>query len=140
MYETSPMVCVAAAALIDGESRILLQKRPPDRQHGGLWEFPGGKIEKGEGPIGAVIREIGEELGVLIKAEDLFPVSFCASEAGAHRQVLLLLYGCRTWHGDPRCEEGAELAWVATRDLASCAMPPLDVPLAKALHVMLEYA
>jgi len=136
--ENSPMVCVAAAALIDGASRVLLQRRPPGRQHGGLWEFPGGKIEQGEGPIEAVIREIGEELGVLLKAEDLFPVSFGASDSASRRPVLLLLYGCYTWQGAPRCEAGAELAWVDPHDLADRAMPPLDVPLAKALVAMID--
>jgi 8-oxo-dGTP diphosphatase len=131
-----PMVCVAAAALIDEASRVLLQKRPQDRQHGGLWEFPGGKIEQGEGPVAAVIREIFEELGLQLFAEDLFPVSFCATEAGARPQVVLMLFGCRRWQGSPVCEDGAALEWVNIENLAGRAMPPLDVPLAKALQAM----
>jgi 8-oxo-dGTP diphosphatase len=134
----SPLVCVVAVALIDGASRVLIQKRPSGRQHGGLWEFPGGKIEQGEGPVAAVIREIEEELGLHLLTEDLFPVSFCATGPGSPAQVVLMLYGCRSWYGDPSCEDGASLEWVDIDALASRAMPPLDVPLAKALHAMLK--
>lgn len=138
MADFLPMVCVVAVALIDGASRVLLQKRPADRQHGGLWEFPGGKIEQGEGPVAAVIREISEELGLLLVAEDLFPVSFCASEPDSPTQIVLMLFGCRRWQGDPACEEGAALEWVDIDTLTGRAMPPLDVPLAQALGAMIK--
>ncbi len=137
MADFLPMVCVVAVALIDGASRVLLQKRPLDRQHGGLWEFPGGKIERGEGLVTAAIREIGEELGLLLVAEDLFPVSFCASEPDSPTQIVLMLFGCRRWQGDPVCEDGAALEWVDIDALTSRNMPPLDVPLAKALQTMI---
>ena len=132
------IVCVVATALIDEASRVLIQRRPNERQHGGLWEFPGGKIEPGEGPIAAVIREIAEELDIALAAENLFPISFSASAPSAWPQVLLLLYGCRTWQGNPTCEEGAELEWVEITALAERAMPPLDVPLAVALQALLK--
>ncbi len=140
MFEHSHTVWVAAAALIDPASRVLLQRRPNGRHHGGLWEFPGGKVEPGEGPVSAVIREIGEELGLTIAAGDLFPISFAASPPGQDGEVVLMLFGCRVWQGEPVCEHGAMLAWVDLDTLASFPMPPLDVPLGNALRAMVKPA
>ncbi len=135
MEEKSTLLTVVALALIDAAGQVLVQKRPAHRAHGGLWEFPGGKVEVGEGPRAALIREIDEELGLLLAQDDLFPISFAAQEpAPSQRPLVLLLYGCRSWQGTPACEPGAALVWAAPAALAGLAMPPLDVPLVAALQ------
>lgn len=118
---------VVAAALVNGNNRVLLQQRPLTREHGGLWEFPGGKLEPGEGPIAGLIRELQEELAISPVADACIPLGFAAGEAP--RPIVLLLYGCRNWHGTPVSQEGAELAWVDPDALHTLPMPPLDVPL-----------
>lgn len=129
------MLTVVALALIDKAGLVLMQRRPVHRAHGGLWEFPGGKVEPGEGTRAALVREIDEELGLALAAEDLVPVSFAAREGGeGEPPLVLLLYACRTWQGSPVCEPGAELLWASLDDIAALAMPPLDVPLAGALR------
>ena len=130
---------VVALALVDGAGRVLMQQRPHGREHGGLWEFPGGKVEPGEGPAEALVREIAEELGIAIAAADLVPVSFAASpvEAGV-RPLLLLLFACRRWQGEPAPEPGAALDWARPEAIRALAMPPLDVPLAAALEAWLK--
>ncbi len=128
------LLTVVALALLDGEGRVLIQRRPADRAHGGLWEFPGGKVEAGEGPATALVREIAEELSITIAAANLAPLTFAASPAReSTRPLVLLLYTCRCWQGEPAPEPGAELAWVYPATLGALAMPPLDVPLAAAL-------
>lgn len=133
--ETYPtLLTVVALALLDGEGRVLMQRRPAARAHGGLWEFPGGKVEVGEGPVAALVREIAEELAITIAAADLAPLTFAASPVDeSTRPLVLLLYTCRRWQGVPVPEPGAELAWVHPQALGALAMPPLDVPLAAAL-------
>ncbi|MEO0033174.1 MAG: hypothetical protein RIS94_2932 [Pseudomonadota bacterium] len=127
---------VVALALVDSSGRVLMQRRPAHKQHGSLWEFPGGKIEPGEGPRAALVREIAEELALVIGAQDLAEVAFSASEGPP--AVLLLLYMTRHWQGEPRClEPGAEIAWVDASALSALAMPPLDVPLVEALTPIL---
>lgn len=130
-----PVVCVVAAALVDPQGRVLMQRRPEGREHGGLWEFPGGKIEPGEGPLAALARELREELAIEVAPADCVPLGFAASEpdriAASERAVVLLLYGVRQWQGMVRSMEGAALAWTAPADLAALAMPPLDIPLAR---------
>jgi 8-oxo-dGTP diphosphatase len=129
---------VVALALVDEGGRVLMQRRPEHRAHGGLWEFPGGKVEPGEGPSGALVREAAEELGIVLAEADLAPLSFAASPPGeGNRPILLLLYVCRRWQGDPVCEPGALLQWTHPADLAALPMPPLDVPLAAALEAAL---
>jgi 8-oxo-dGTP diphosphatase len=133
--EKSTLLIVAALALIDSAGLVLVQQRPAHRAHGGLWEFPGGKVEPGEGPCAALIREIDEELGIVLAQGDLFPISFAAQEPSpSDRPFVLLLYGCRAWQGTPVCEPGAALLWAAPAALAGLAMPPLDVPLVAALQ------
>ncbi|MBW8754631.1 MAG: (deoxy)nucleoside triphosphate pyrophosphohydrolase [Sphingomonadales bacterium] len=136
MQNFSTPVLVVAVALIDGEGRILLQRRRLGGEHGGLWEFPGGKVEAGETPQSAALREIEEELGVRIEPTELVPVSF-ASDAAAppppRRAYVILLYSCRAWHGEAWCRDGEEIRWYAAGDLAGLEMPPLDYPLAAAL-------
>ncbi len=121
-------ILVAAVALVNRSGHVLIQQRPAGREHGGLWEFPGGKLEPGEGPVAALIRELREELAILVRPEECQPLGFAASEAGT-RAVLLLLYGCRSWHGDPRSTDGAALHWCTPVALTHHAMPPLDVVL-----------
>jgi 8-oxo-dGTP diphosphatase len=127
---------VVAAALVDGDGRVLLQKRPPGRAMAGLWEFPGGKVEPGERPEAALARELAEELGIAVAGDRLSPAAF-ASADNVGRHMLLLLYLCRDWTGEPRPLDAAELAWVRPADMAALAMPPADEPLIPALARML---
>ena len=120
-----PIMLVVAAALIDADGRVLLAQRPAGKAHAGLWEFPGGKVDPGETPEAALIRELGEELGISVAAACLAPGSF-ASEPAADRQLLLLLYACRKWQGVPRAIEAAALRWVRPVDMHALAMPPAD--------------
>lgn len=126
------MLLVVAAALIDGEGRVLLQQRPPGKPMAGLWEFPGGKIEPGESPEAALARELHEELGITLSVEDLRPIAF-ASEPLAGRHLLLLLYTIRRWEGEPEAHHATELRWVAPAAMRDLPMPPADVPLVEAL-------
>jgi 8-oxo-dGTP diphosphatase len=130
------MIPVVALVLIDSRRRTLLQQRRADRAFGGLWEFPGGKLEEGESPESALIREIEEELGLILSSEALVPLTFASDPIlpPAPRQPhVILLYTCRDWQGEPRCLDGQSIEWVAPEGLMALPMPPLDVPLAKAL-------
>ena len=119
---------MVAAALVDGARRVLLQRRSPDRAMAGLWEFPGGKVEPDERPEAALVRELEEELGIEVDAAALTPAAF-ASADNAGRHMLLLLYLCRKWRGEPRPLDAAGLAWVLPADMAALPMPPADEPL-----------
>ena len=123
---------VVAAALIDGQGRVLVQQRPPGKSLGGLWEFPGGKIEPGETPEAALVRELAEELGITVGIDALQPVAF-ASHALAGRHLLLLLYRIDAWRGEPVALEATALAWETPAALRGLPMPPADVPLVDAL-------
>ena len=123
---------VVAAALIGRDGTILKQTRPDDRAHGGLWEFPGGKREAGESSRAALIRELDEELAIAVAPDDLIPCGF-AVEPREARELILLLFACRRWRGDPRPLTASELRWVAPAALADFPMPPADVPLAAGL-------
>jgi 8-oxo-dGTP diphosphatase len=122
------IVLVAAVALIDKDGRVLLSKRPLDKQLGGLWEFPGGKVEQGERPETALIRELKEELGIDVAESCLAPLTF-ASHAYEEFHLLMPLYVCRRWQGQVTGAEGQELAWVRPLKLRDYPMPPADVPL-----------
>lgn len=126
-----PALVVVAAALVDDRGRVLMQQRPAHRAHGGLWEYPGGKLEPGEGPAGALVRELDEELGIAVDPADCHPIGFATAEDGA-RPVILLLYGCRRWQGTPDSREGAVLAWCTPAMIGALPQPPLDVPLGAA--------
>lgn len=129
------LLTVVALALLDSADRVLMQRRPETRAHGGLWEFPGGKVEPGEGPCAALVREIAEELSLTLAIRDLVPLTFAANpEADGVRPLVLLLYTCRRWEGTPVPEPGAELQWLDADALSALPMPPLDVPLAAALR------
>lgn len=121
----SPPLLVVAAALVDFDGRVLLAQRPPDKAHGGLWEFPGGKVEPGETPEAALIRELGEELAISVSASCLAPASFARGSAG-ERDMLLLLYVCRKWSSVPRAVEAAALCWARPVEMFALAMPPAD--------------
>ena len=123
-----PMILVAACALIDTDGRILLTRRPEGKAMAGLWEFPGGKVEPGETPEAAVIRELREELGIDVAESCLAAFAF-ASHGYEAFHLLMPLYLCRRWTGQPEGREGQALAWVAPGKLASYAMPPADKPL-----------
>jgi 8-oxo-dGTP diphosphatase len=116
---------VVAIAMVDADGRILLAQRPAGKQHAGLWEFPGGKVDSGEAPERALIREVEEELGVSISAACIAPATF-ASVSFGERSLLLLLYVCRKWQGVPRAIEAAALRWVRPVDMHALAMAPAD--------------
>ena len=124
---------VVAVALIDLDGRVLLAQRPEGKSMAGLWEFPGGKVEPGETPEGALIRELREELGIDTEASCLAPLAF-ASHAYDGFHLLMPLFACRRWQGIPRGREGQALAWVAARDLRGERMPPADRPLVAILR------
>jgi 8-oxo-dGTP diphosphatase len=122
------VVLVAAVALVDQDGRVLLARRPLHKQMGGLWEFPGGKVEIGERPEAALIRELKEELGIDVAESCLAPLTF-ASHAYDDFHLLMPLYVCRRWQGQAKGLEGQELAWVRPLKLRDYQMPPADVPL-----------
>jgi 8-oxo-dGTP diphosphatase len=122
------IVLVAAVALVDADGRVLISKRPAGKQLGGLWEFPGGKVEAGERPETALIRELKEELAIDVAESCLAPLTF-ASHAYDDFHLLMPLYVCRRWQGMVRGAEGQELAWVKPLRLRDYPMPPADVPL-----------
>ena len=128
---------VVAVALLGADGRVLMQRRRAERQHGGLWEFPGGKVEPGESLTAAATREIAEELGVHLRAEALEPVGFASPAAPDSVGPVILLYACTQWDGEPVCLDAEEIGWFASDALPALAMPPLDYPLAQALQRML---
>ena len=123
-----PILLVAAAALINIDNEILLASRPQGKSMAGLWEFPGGKVDKGESPEFALARELAEELGIETRECCFAPLGF-ASHAYDDFHLLMPLYACRMWTGTPESKEGQELAWVKPNDLAKFDMPPADIPL-----------
>jgi len=126
------IIWVVAAALINPDGKVLVQKRAADRSMAGMWEFPGGKIEPNERPENALVRELYEELGVSLRPEDLTPLSFASAPLG-EKHLLLLLYVCRKWQGIPAALDAAAIQWTSINALQDLEMPPADVPLIKAL-------
>ena len=122
------LLLVVAAALIDMDNRVLLAQRPKGKQLEGLWEFPGGKLDAGEGPEEALIRELREELGVTVKPACLAPLTF-ASHAYEDFHLLMPLYLCRRWEGFVQALDGQALRWVRAKNLRDYPMPPADAPL-----------
>ena len=127
---------VVAAALVDRQGRVLLQRRPPGKQMADLWEFPGGKIEPGEAPEAALVRELAEELAIGVDPATATPLTF-ASAALGDRHLLLLLYLVRDWQGEPQPLEASALVWVHPSAMHELAMPPADVPLVAMLERLL---
>ncbi|MCM2561930.1 8-oxo-dGTP diphosphatase MutT [Lutimaribacter sp. EGI FJ00015] len=122
------IVLVAAVALIDRDGRILLAQRPEGKSMAGLWEFPGGKVEPGETPESALVRELHEELGIETWNSCLAPLTF-ASHGYDDFHLLMPLYACRKWDGIPQPKEGQSLSWAYSRELRDYPMPPADLPL-----------
>ena len=136
------MLLVSAVALIDRDGRVLLAQRPDGKPMAGLWEFPGGKIEPGETPETALIRELDEELGINTAASCLAPLSFASHSYGASGcraafHLLMMLYVCRRWEGRPQPIEGGALKWVRPQKLREYPMPEADIPLIAALQDLL---
>lgn len=127
---------VVAAALVEPGGRILLQQRAPGRAMAGLWEFPGGKVDEGETPEEALVRELEEELGILVDAGALVPACF-ASAANGERHMILLLYVCRAWQGEARALDASALRWERPADMRALPMPPADAPLVAMLEALL---
>ena len=122
------LVLVAACALIDADSRVLIAQRPQGKPMAGLWEFPGGKFEAGERPEQTLIRELREELGIAVSELCLAPLTF-ASHSYPDFHLLMPLFACRKWQGIPTPQEGQTLAWVRPQNLRGYPMPPADLPL-----------
>ncbi|MBU3076362.1 (deoxy)nucleoside triphosphate pyrophosphohydrolase [Sphingomonas quercus] len=130
------LLLVTAAALVDRDGRVLVQQRPDGKPMAGLWEFPGGKVEPGETPEAALIRELHEELGIDVNAACLAPATF-ASEALGERHLLLMLYACRKWAGTPEPRHATALKWVRPVALHALDMPPADRPLIGLIEALL---
>lgn len=126
------LLLVTACALVDADRRVLIAQRPEGKQLAGLWEFPGGKVEDGESPETALIRELEEELGIFTEQACLAPLSF-ASHRYENFHLLMPLYVCRKWRGLPQPIEHQALKWVRPQALRDYPMPPADAPLIAAL-------
>jgi 8-oxo-dGTP diphosphatase len=131
-----PIVLVAAVALIDADGRVLLAKRPPGKHLAGMWEFPGGKVQAGETPEAALIRELDEELGIGVQESCLAPFTF-ASHPYEQFHLLMPLYVCRKWSGIVSPREGQGLKWVRPAQFDEYPMPPADKPLVAMLRDLL---
>ncbi|NGP16337.1 8-oxo-dGTP diphosphatase MutT [Devosia aurantiaca] len=127
-----PILLVVACALVDADRRVLIAQRPEGKSMAGLWEFPGGKVEPGETPEAALIRELREELAIETKEACLAPLSF-ASHSYENIHLLMPLYVCRKWQGTPQAREHQALKWVRPQALRDYPMPPADEPLIAAL-------
>lgn len=137
MQKIPTIIPVVAAALVGADGRVLLHKRRAGGSHGGLWEFPGGKVELHEAPEDALCREIAEELGIVLARASLVPIAFASDPrlpTSAREPYLILLYLCREWRGEPRAVEGEAVAWFGLKTLDDLPMPPLDRPLVTALR------
>jgi 8-oxo-dGTP diphosphatase len=130
------LVLVAACALIDTDGRVLIAQRPQGKSMAGLWEFPGGKVEPGERPEQSLIRELKEELGIIVKEKCLAPLTF-ASHLYPDFHLLMPLYVCRRWEGFVKALEGQRLKWVRPTELRDYPMPPADEPLISHLTTLI---
>ena len=135
MARISTWMPVVAVALRDHQDRWLLHRRPEGKQHAGLWEFPGGKVEFDEIPTLALVREAREELGIDLSPDDLRPLAFADEGGGGEASgIVILLYSADRWQGDPRALEGGEVGWFTVAELEALPKPPLDRELARFLH------
>lgn len=133
---SAKIVLVAACALVDADGRVLIAERPPGKPLAGLWEFPGGKVEAGERPEDTLIRELGEELGIVVREPCLAPLTF-ASHSYPDFHLLMPLYVCRRWEGQATAKVHTRLAWVRPNKLRDYPMPPADEPLISHLTTLL---
>ena len=134
--QEKPTLIVVAAALVAADGRVLVQRRAPERAMAGLWEFPGGKLEPGESPETALVRELREELGIDLAELALAPACFASAPLG-DRHLILLLYLCRSWSGEPRALDASKVKWVTTQEMRGLEMPPADAPLIPLLEALL---
>lgn len=133
MLKHTNMLFVVAAAMVDGEGRVLVQQRPEGTAMAGLWEFPGGKVDAGEVPEVALARELEEELGVCVDPATLKALTFASTPVG-DRHLILLLYATRDWEGEPRAIQASALQWLKPAALHSLEMPPADIPFIRFLE------
>ncbi|MDW8370289.1 MAG: (deoxy)nucleoside triphosphate pyrophosphohydrolase, partial [Geminicoccaceae bacterium] len=131
-----PLLLVVACALVDADGRVLVQRRPEGRPMAGFWEFPGGKLASGESPEACLVRELAEELGIEVEPACLAPLTF-ASHAYERFHLLMPLWVCRRWQGEPLGREGQELRWVRPRALRDLPLLPADLPLIPFLEELL---
>ncbi len=125
---------MVALALHDDTGRWLMHRRPANKHHGGLWEFPGGKVEAGETPANALVREIEEELSLVVNGADLVPAGFAQEPAGGPRSPIVILLYTLAWDGEPPCvREGGSVDWFTPDQIAALVKPPLDIELAARL-------
>jgi len=134
--EASPIILVVACALVDTDRRILMAQRPAGKSMAGLWEYPGGKVEHGETPEEALIRELKEELSINVSASCLAPLSFASHRYEAFH-LLMPLYVCRKWEGFVAPAEGQKIGWFSLNELAQLDMPPADAPLTAMIRDMI---
>jgi 8-oxo-dGTP diphosphatase len=134
---TLRLLLVVACALVDADGRVLIAQRPKGKAMEGLWEFPGGKLEPGERPEPALIRELSEELGIAVKEECLAPLTF-ASHGYEEFHLMMPLYVCRRWDGQVQSREGQALKWVRPRQMRDYPMPPADLPLISFLEDLVD--
>ncbi|WP_319018204.1 (deoxy)nucleoside triphosphate pyrophosphohydrolase [Altererythrobacter sp. CC-YST694] len=126
---------VVAAAIMHGDGRVLMHRRPFGKHHGGLWEFPGGKVELGETPVMALIREINEELGIILDPAGMAPAAFAESHPdGANPAIVILLYTVTLWKGEPHAYEGGGWGWFTFQEAKALEKPPLDIILLDSLR------
>ncbi len=140
MVKIPTAIRVVAVALIDRRGRVLLQKRRAKARHGGLWEFPGGKVERGESLESALIREIAEELGVVVASADLRDEGEVWDNPATESQIVLKLYRCGRWQGEPRCLDAETIGWFTAEQAATLAVPPLDQPFVARLKAIVASA
>jgi len=127
MTENPTWIPVVAVALRRADGHWLMHRRPPDKHHGGLWEFPGGKVESAEIPTLALVREIGEELGIVLDPVALRPATFAhGARDRCGREIVILLYTCSEWSGVPGALEGGEVGWFSPQAMSALDKPPLD--------------
>lgn len=131
-----PIVLVAAACLVDVDGRILIAQRPEGKSMAGLWEFPGGKVDKGETPEYALMRELNEELGLITRPCCFTPIAFASHEYDDFH-LLMPLFVCRVWDGNPVPKEGQAIKWVRKADLTDYEMPEADIPLVTQIQASL---
>ena len=131
-----PIVLVAAVALINPENKVLIAQRPEHKQMGGLWEFPGGKVDEGEVPEFALMRELEEELGIETRPSCYLPIAF-ASHSYEDFHLLMPLFACRKWKGEPQLKEHQAFEWVRPVDMGQYPMPEADIPLVANLRDLL---
>jgi 8-oxo-dGTP diphosphatase len=136
LSDSVPVVRVAAVALVDSDGRLLVAQRPEGKSLAGMWEFPGGKIEPGELPESALVRELREELGIDTSVSCLAPLTF-ASHPYEKFHLLMYVFACRTWQGQVQGREGQALKWVKPVELYQLPMPPADIPLIGLIDALL---